>query len=318
MGTPRATTILQHRQQQCSRTFNPANVVLSSGQVTKIRNLSFLGRRVKDTKFKICPLTESARARARRQRTKIEATMMTDRLMDDRFSVHSAKTAKRIKKNNSFGKKMSSSSSEGAAFAENAVGGVGPGASPSAAAAHHQEVLGDQQLLLLLQQQQLQPAGSAPAEDRKPMDVGAGAQGGGDGVRDDDDDNTSPSSSTITSSSSSSSSSAASTNEYPRALPLKGQRQQPPPSQIPNQHKVRVGVRIRPLTNREAGEGGTDAYLKITSNQVSLGNKRSFTFDEVFDPSTTQHELYGRIKSGLFGPFWDGYNATVRANKIHI
>jgi hypothetical protein len=45
-----------------------------------------------------------------------------------------------------------------------------------------------------------------------------------------------------------------------------------------------------------------------------LGNKRSFAFDEVFDPATTQHELYARIKPGLFGPFWDGYNATVRAH----
>jgi hypothetical protein len=205
---------------------------------------------------------------------------------------------------------MSSSSSEEAAFAANADGGlgVGPGDSPSASAGNQHEVLGDQQL---------QPAGIANAEDRKPMEVGAGAQGGGgDGVHDNDDDNISPTASTTTSSSSLASSS---TKDHSRhALPLKGQRQHPPPSHIPNQHKVRVGVRIRPLTNREAGEGGTDAYLKIASNQVSLGNKRSFTFDEVFDPSTTQHELYSRIKSGLFGPFWDGYNATVRAIIMRI
>jgi hypothetical protein len=208
---------------------------------------------------------------------------------------------------------MSSSSSEEAAFAGSSVGGVGPGTSPSAsaAAANHQEVLGEQQ-----QQQKLllQPAGSAHAEDQWQIEVGEGAQRvGGTGVLDDDDDNVSPTASTT-----SSASTASSTNDHHRhALPLKAQRQQPPPSQIPNQHKVRVGVRVRPLTNREAGEGGTDAYLKIASNQVSLGNKRSFTFDEVFDPSTTQHELYRRIKSGLFGPFWDGYNATVRAKIIN-
>ena len=93
---------------------------------------------------------------------------------------------------------------------------------------------------------------------------------------------------------------------------------------------VRVAVRIRPLTSSEASLGGKSVistngqqrpseYLYNGSSKsasatevVILGAKnRRFTFDEVFDGSMQQEDLYQSVSGGLLKSFLSGYNATV-------
>lgn len=74
--------------------------------------------------------------------------------------------------------------------------------------------------------------------------------------------------------------------------------------------QVRVGVRIRPLTSQEVGQGGS-TVLQATHPEILLGQRR-FTYDGVFDPNCSQESLYQSIAAPLLASFLDGYNATVR------
>jgi hypothetical protein len=80
--------------------------------------------------------------------------------------------------------------------------------------------------------------------------------------------------------------------------------------------QVRVGVRIRPLTSQEAGQGG-NSVLAVQQQQqqqqseIRLGQRR-FTYDAVFDADVSQHDLYQSVSAPLLTSFLDGYNATVR------
>jgi len=82
--------------------------------------------------------------------------------------------------------------------------------------------------------------------------------------------------------------------------------------------KVRVGVRIRPLTSREEGEGG-HGVLKVHHPasqeqgfpEIRLGERR-FSYDAVFDSHVSQSDLYRSVSQPLLKSFLDGYNATVR------
>ena len=47
-----------------------------------------------------------------------------------------------------------------------------------------------------------------------------------------------------------------------------------------------------------------------TESTVSVAG-RTFTYDSVFGPDSTQAGLYGRVAPDLLGGFLDGYNATV-------
>jgi hypothetical protein len=79
-----------------------------------------------------------------------------------------------------------------------------------------------------------------------------------------------------------------------------------------NAYKVRVGVRIRPLTSEEAKEGGY-SVLAVQQQQQEIRMRRPrFTFDAVFDADVTQHDLYQSVSAPLLTSFLDGYNATVR------
>jgi len=74
--------------------------------------------------------------------------------------------------------------------------------------------------------------------------------------------------------------------------------------------QVRVGVRIRPLTHQEMGQGGK-AVVTAKAREIWIGQRR-FTFDAVFDPTISQAELYAQLSSPLLMSFLEGYNATVR------
>jgi hypothetical protein len=80
----------------------------------------------------------------------------------------------------------------------------------------------------------------------------------------------------------------------------------PPPMQA---SQVRVGVRIRPVTHREVGQGGK-SVLTASESEIRLGDRR-FTYDAVFDTAIEQSELYAQVSAPLQASFLDGYNATV-------
>ena len=73
--------------------------------------------------------------------------------------------------------------------------------------------------------------------------------------------------------------------------------------------RVRVGVRIRPLTSTEITQGGEDS-LKVTSPSIKIG-QRQFTYDSVFNSNIGQQELYDTVSAPLLKSFTEGYNATV-------
>ena len=74
--------------------------------------------------------------------------------------------------------------------------------------------------------------------------------------------------------------------------------------------KVRVGVRVRPLTCQEVGQDGKSVVV-VNPPEIRLGERR-FNYDKVFGENVGQEELYGSISSPLLQSFLDGYNATVR------
>ncbi|KAL1495803.1 hypothetical protein AB1Y20_016664 [Prymnesium parvum] len=74
---------------------------------------------------------------------------------------------------------------------------------------------------------------------------------------------------------------------------------------------VRVAVRVRP---RLAGEASTDCLTKVAERpQIVLGKERSFTFDHVFDPTSSQESIHRTCVAPLLESFFQGYNATIFA-----
>ncbi|KAL7561839.1 hypothetical protein ACA910_009677 [Epithemia clementina (nom. ined.)] len=83
-----------------------------------------------------------------------------------------------------------------------------------------------------------------------------------------------------------------------------------------NRSKVRVGVRVRPLTSKEISQDGriNKPALSCHGNrEVRLGMDRRFTYDAVFDETTQQDELYRSVAPPLLESFLDGFNATIMA-----
>lgn len=88
----------------------------------------------------------------------------------------------------------------------------------------------------------------------------------------------------------------------------------PAPTPAPATCQVRVAVRVRPLTSKEASEGGkcvleTNPFDKT----VSLTSRRKFTYDQIFHPGVSQSELYDDVSPPLLDAFLGGYNATIVA-----
>ena len=75
--------------------------------------------------------------------------------------------------------------------------------------------------------------------------------------------------------------------------------------------QVRVCVRVRPITAMELGAGSANVLEIANDNTIQLSG-RQFTYDSVFEPSTTQDDLYAKIAPLLLQSFLDGFNATVR------
>ena len=71
---------------------------------------------------------------------------------------------------------------------------------------------------------------------------------------------------------------------------------------------------MRPLNNREKLHQHQPC-VKISSetNQIVIGKDKTFTFDYLVPPKTTQSELYDLCVQGLVQSLFEGYNATVFA-----
>ena len=79
---------------------------------------------------------------------------------------------------------------------------------------------------------------------------------------------------------------------------------------------VREGVRVRPLTNQEIGQGGK-SVLHARAPEVRLGERR-FTYDAVFDAHVQQEELYQSVSKPLLNSFLEGFNATVSKKRPEV
>jgi hypothetical protein len=76
-----------------------------------------------------------------------------------------------------------------------------------------------------------------------------------------------------------------------------------------------VAVRARPLVAKERLERAREclAYPSNAPNAVRLGQNRLFRFDDAFDPTASQSEVYDQLVRPLVESCFNGYNATVLA-----
>ncbi|CEI98528.1 hypothetical protein RMCBS344292_12635 [Rhizopus microsporus] len=72
---------------------------------------------------------------------------------------------------------------------------------------------------------------------------------------------------------------------------------------------VRVGLRVRPLTEKEIVNNCTECITCIPDTpQILIGADKSFTYDY-----TDQSQVYQQAASPLLHKFIDGFNATILA-----
>ncbi|CAO3660462.1 unnamed protein product [Rhizopus stolonifer] len=77
---------------------------------------------------------------------------------------------------------------------------------------------------------------------------------------------------------------------------------------------VRVGLRVRPLTQKEQLSNCTECISFIPNEpQILVGTDKSFTYDYVFSNDTQQAEVYENAAGPLLDKFVEGFNATILA-----
>ncbi|XP_015836868.1 chromosome-associated kinesin KIF4A isoform X2 [Tribolium castaneum] len=78
---------------------------------------------------------------------------------------------------------------------------------------------------------------------------------------------------------------------------------------------VQVALRIRPLVPSEISKGCKNVFEVYPSlNQVKIKNTdKAFTYNYVFEPSTTQDYVYETCVKGMIENLFNGYNVTVLA-----
>ena len=83
---------------------------------------------------------------------------------------------------------------------------------------------------------------------------------------------------------------------------------------------VKVAIRVRPLNGRERREGNpvcVDANKQENQITVSKGEKdsedKTFQFDYVYPPATTQQTVYDEVAFPLVESVFEGYNGTIFA-----
>lgn len=77
---------------------------------------------------------------------------------------------------------------------------------------------------------------------------------------------------------------------------------------------VRVAARIRPLLPREIASNCCSCVTVVAGNrQVTVGTRRAFAFDVVFDTDSTQVDVYEGCVASLLDGCMQGYNGTILA-----
>ncbi|CAH8494288.1 unnamed protein product [Schistosoma turkestanicum] len=77
---------------------------------------------------------------------------------------------------------------------------------------------------------------------------------------------------------------------------------------------VKVGVRVRPLSNSEVNDGSSTCLSYLNEeNQLIIGNDKLFGFDYVFKETDCQEYVYRKAAFPMVENVLKGYNATVFA-----
>ena len=88
---------------------------------------------------------------------------------------------------------------------------------------------------------------------------------------------------------------------------------------------VKVALRLRPLTAKELLEDARECISQVPGeSQIIIGtdrkgflghksNLQSFSFDNVFEPQSSQFDVYTSCAQPLVQKFLEGFNATILA-----
>lgn len=83
------------------------------------------------------------------------------------------------------------------------------------------------------------------------------------------------------------------------------------PSHTPN---VKVSLRVRPLNAKEKLLGSTDCiYCASNGPQIVVNGEKSFAYDTVISPDSTQSDVFNECVQPLMQRFVEGYNVTIIA-----
>ncbi|UJR25871.1 hypothetical protein I4U23_007221 [Adineta vaga] len=81
-----------------------------------------------------------------------------------------------------------------------------------------------------------------------------------------------------------------------------------------SEFRVKVAVRVRPFLQREKNHDQKGCVtIHPQTNQIILGDRRTFKYDFVFGPKTLQEELYRTSVEPILHNVFDGYNVTIFA-----
>ncbi len=86
-------------------------------------------------------------------------------------------------------------------------------------------------------------------------------------------------------------------------------------------NRIKVGVRIRPLSSKEQSEGANSTVHADASGKIVAQNnenkKNNYNFDWSFDSNADQRAVYDSMCKPLIDKVFEGYNATFFACKCH-
>ncbi|CAF1162754.1 unnamed protein product [Adineta ricciae] len=81
-----------------------------------------------------------------------------------------------------------------------------------------------------------------------------------------------------------------------------------------SEFRVKVAIRVRPFLQREkAHEQKSCVAIHPQTNQIVVGDRKTFKYDFVFGPKTQQEELYETCIAPMLTNVFDGYNVTIFA-----
>ncbi len=86
-------------------------------------------------------------------------------------------------------------------------------------------------------------------------------------------------------------------------------------------NRIKVGVRVRPLSTKETQDGSTSTVITDSNGRILIGadqKKQQFQFDWSFQTSSEQRQIYDTMCKPLIDKFFEGYNATFFACKLHL